>query len=127
MVAHSMVELLDKKDIKAKKPWPWPDNYTLKLEELISGIINKESAAIYSGGESITLSNGLIIKGKATLSVTSGGTISFETAFPNALRTVTATPTSETQHGITSASASGFVFRHAGGGAETVRWIAIGH
>ncbi len=127
MVAHSMVELLDKKDIKAKKPWPWPDNYTLKLEELISGIINKESAAIYSGGESITLSNGLIIKGNTTASVTSGDTISFGTAFPNALLSVVATSNQETQTGITSSNTSGFVFRHGFGGAQTVYWIAIGH
>ncbi len=44
-VAHSMVELLAKRDTKVKKPWPWPDSYTLKLEEFISAIINKKSTA----------------------------------------------------------------------------------
>ena len=122
-----MVELLAEKDIKPKKPWPWPDNYTLKLEEFISGIINKESAAAYAGGESATFPSGLIIKGNTTTSVTSGDTISFGTAFPNALLSVIATSNQETQTGITSSNTSGFVFRHGAGGAQTAYWMAIGY
>ena len=85
MVARFMVALLAKKDKKVKKPWPWPDNYTLKLEEFITGIINKESAAIYSGGESITFPNGLILK-QGTESVAGDTTdeVTYGTAFPTA-------------------------------------------
>ena len=87
MVVHFMVALLAKIDIKAKKPWPWPDNYTLKLEELITGIINKESVAVYSGGESVTFSNGLIFKHGIITSIAAlaVGTVTFGTQFPTAI------------------------------------------
>ena len=55
MAVHFMVVLLAKKDKKIKKPWPWPDNYTLKLEELISGIINIKSGGTFSFGARTTL------------------------------------------------------------------------
>ncbi len=87
MVVHFMVALLAKIDIKAKKPWPWPDNYTLKLEELITGIINKESVAVYSGGESVTFSNGLIFKQGVfpNIAALQNGSVTFGAAFPTAV------------------------------------------
>ena len=130
MAVRSMVELLAK-DKKVKKPWPWPDNYTLKLEEFITGIINKESAAIYSGGESITFSNGLILKqGTATVNITPVD-VTFAVAFPTAIdnawcqNTVAAVgePVAVTAQTTTKITMD----RDGGSGSQTVNWFAIGN
>ncbi len=129
MAVRFMVVLLDKKDKKIKKPWPWPGNYTLKLEDFIVGIINKESAVAYSGGESTTFSNGLIMKMGPTASVSTGDTISFAATYPNATKTVVASPNiaSAVSFAVSGLTSSGFDVHFSGGGAKTIQWIAIGH
>ncbi len=137
MAAHSMVELLAKKDKKVKKPWPWPDNYTLKLEEFITGIINKESAAIYSGGESITFPNGLILKfgdNEASPGVQSSKTITFTDAFPTGIlyASITLFTTTDATNVVSSPflkswSTTNIVIHRHNGTGFSFNWLAIGH
>ena len=130
MAVHSMVVLLAK-DKKVKKPWPWPDNYTLKLEEFITGIINinKESVVAYAGGESYTFRSGLIIKMGIKAGATSV-TVTFGTAFPNAIISVSVSLENATSMGnpatITAKSTTAFTVK-AIGAPINYHWIAIGH
>ena len=132
MAVHSMVELLAKKDKKVKKPWPWPDNYTLKLEELITGIINKESVVPYSGGESHTDSSGLITKmGIVTVSAISG-TVTFGTAFPTAIISLVTTlredsGTTGRTTVVANPSTTAFSWGISASTADFLYWVAIGH
>lgn len=82
----------------------------------------------YTGGETTTFPNGLIIKfGQVTLS-SSGGTITFGTAFPNACISVqdsTIALDSSKNMGITAFSATAITVNPLSSGTYT--WLAIGH
>lgn len=83
----------------------------------------------YAAEESVTFANGLIIK-MDTDSVATGATISFDSAFPNAIvsvvpaLTVTSTTLSVNVENITT---GGFDVFHNSGGSTIVQWIAIGY
>ncbi len=89
------------------------------------------AGAGYTTEESITFPNGLILKGNGTGTVTSGNTITFGTAFPTLVNSITATavsgsaPTNGTV--VTSVTTSNFVVHHGVGGSPTVYWIAFGY
>ncbi len=82
----------------------------------------------YTGGESVTFPNGLIIKfGQVTLT-SSAGNITFGTAFPNACISVqdsTIALDSSKNMGITAFSATSITVNPLSSGTYT--WLAIGH
>ena len=82
----------------------------------------------YTGGETTTFPNGLIIKfGQVSLSA-SGGSITFGTAFPNACISVqdsTIALDSSKNMGITAFSATAITVNPLSSGTYT--WLAIGH
>jgi len=82
----------------------------------------------YTGGETTTFPNGLIIKfGQVTLSA-SGGSITFGTAFPNACISVQGTTIradASSNMGVTSFSTTQIVCNPSS--TETYTWLAIGH
>ena len=84
--------------------------------------------ASYTGGETTTFPNGLIIKfGQVTLSA-SAGSITFGTAFPNACISVqdsTIALDSSKNMGITAFSATAITVNPLSSGTYT--WLAIGH
>lgn len=81
----------------------------------------------YVGGETVTIGNGLIIKMANAEAI---GSVTFGTAFPNAVIAIVVTPTTasldtENNGAAQSQSTSGFTL--SGEGGETYNWIAIGH
>lgn len=84
----------------------------------------------YTGTESVTLPNGLIMKfGEASQSG-SGGTVTYGAAFPNGIISVCVTPRDSaarsTTWAITASSASAFTWI-ANSNHTSIYWQAIGH
>ena len=89
----------------------------------------------YTGGESVTLPNGLIMKMgvSASVNVNASITITFGVAFPTALVSVTATKqgslytSAAGAQSISAQSTSSFTYADGVNQAGTVNWIAIGY
>lgn len=86
----------------------------------------------YAGGESVTLANGLVIKGGITASVSAGGTLetTFGAAFGTALLSVVVTPVSSSHNyalSISASSTSAFTIKNNAQTNATAYWIALGY
>jgi len=96
-----------------------------------AGMVPAQTGALagYEGEESVTFANGLIFKTGST-SVVDGATITFEAAFPTAIKSVVVEVSSNTaggvDTGVTDVVASGFKVFHDFGSARTVYWQAWG-
>jgi hypothetical protein len=87
----------------------------------------------YSGGESVTLPNGLIIKmGSVTATGNAATTVTFASAFPSGFVSGSATPSEDTNTDrnalkLANAGASSIQIRNTNGSNVTAYWIAYGH
>lgn len=112
--------------------WGTTLNAHLNVGHNADGTHNQEdwTPTTYAGGESVTLPNGLILKGNIATSKADGATITFGTAFPNAILSVVATPQGPDGAGtgvVDSVATTGFVIRHIVPGTTNINWMAMGY
>ncbi len=83
--------------------------------------------AAYTGGESVTLPNGLIMKMGIDVDANASGSVVFGAAFPTGLVSITVTPdnAANTTVSYNTESAAGFTWEKGAGAG--VSWMAIGY
>lgn len=92
------------------------------------------SPTTYTGGESVTFPNGLIMKwGSKTVNGDSQGTVTFGTAFPNACISAQATlafdgfQNNDAGCGVFNLSTTTLTLRNGFGNQGAINWFAIGY
>jgi len=98
----------------------------------VKDYVDNSAVPNYTGGESATLSGGLIIKfGSGTIGGDTSENISFTTAFPTGIKTVHVTQTGSSsipKHFIVSSSStSGFTLKNTVDAAASFMWTAFGY
>jgi hypothetical protein len=88
----------------------------------------------YTGGETTTFPNGLIMKfGQDTASPNTSTTVTFGTAFPTGIISVVLTNFSDSTADLNenmkvgSQAVSNFTIRNTDGGTNVINWMAIGY
>jgi hypothetical protein len=111
---------------------------TIATSESIKAYVDNSSAdgfspTDYTGGESVTFPNGLIMKwGSKVVNGDSKGTVTFDAAFPNACISAQATlafdgfQTNDAGCGVFNLSTTGLELRNGFGNQGAINWFAIG-
>jgi len=128
--APTQVDILDEDNMSS-------DSATsLATQQSIKAYVDNgggHSPTSYSGGESVTLPNGLIIKmGSITCAEGAATTVTFSTAFPNGFVSASATIIEDTNNDrhppkLANAGASSMQIRNTNGTDLSVYWVAYGH
>jgi len=129
--APTQVDILDEDDMAS-------DSATsLASQQSIKAYVDNSKAGFnptsYSGGESVTLPNGLIIKmGSVTATANAATTVTFASAFPSGFVSGSAVFNEDTNSDrnspkLANAGASSMQIRNTHGADLSVYWVAYGH
>lgn len=129
--APTQVDILDEDDMAS-------DSATsLASQQSIKAYVDNSKAGFnptsYSGGESVTLPNGLIIKmGSVTATGNAATTVTFASAFPSGFVSGSAVHNEDTNNDrsplkLANAGASSMQIRNTNGTDLSVYWVAYGH
>jgi len=125
--APQEVSILDEDDMNSDSDTALATQQSIKAY-VDGSSTNGFTPTYYNGGESVTFPNGLIMKWGVDVISSSGGTVTFEQAFPNACINVMGVESGADQNGgfgLTAFSASSFSVNPSSPG--TWHWQAIGY
>jgi hypothetical protein len=129
--APTQVDILDEDDMASDSATSLVTQQSVKAYVDDGGGMNPTT---YTGGETTTFPNGLIMKfGQDTASPNTSTTVTFGTAFPTGIISVVLTNFSDSTADLNenmkvgSQAASNFTIRNTDGGTNVINWMAIGY